>query len=417
MAKAEIFNLQSVKKRKLSNWLESWIEYTEALPSPALWRRWGGISLIAGALERKVFTKTGIGPLYPNLYVVLVGPPGTGKTTVTSEVWHMWNELSDGGDANGFHLASSSLTSASIIDDLREASRRITLPNLTGFEMFNSLAICSNELGVLLPEYDNSFMSKLTDIYDGHPYSERRRTKDINFKIEHPQINLLAATTPSYLNGMLPEGAWEQGFLSRTLLVFSSETMRRAIFTETKKREDLRRDLVDDLRIIFSMMGKMTWEAEAVEGIENWAAAGAPPSPEHPKLMHYNTRRVAHLLKLCIVASVMQHDRLVITLENFQTALDWLIELEVYMPDIFKSMVVGGDSRAMEECWYHVLQLYAKDQKEISEQRIIAYLAERVPAHNVGRVLEVMIKGGLLIPQVGDAPGNWYKPRPRKIGT
>lgn len=64
---------------------------------------------------------------------------------------------------------------------------------------FNSLTIVSNELGVLLPEYDPAMMSKLTDIYDGKGYSERRRTKDLNFKIDAPQINLIAATTPSFL--------------------------------------------------------------------------------------------------------------------------------------------------------------------------------------------------------------------------
>lgn len=416
MAKGEIFNLQPVRKRRLENWIDGWLEYTETLPSPALWRRWGGIMLIAGVLERKVFTKTGIGPLYPNLYVILVGPPGLGKTAITNEVWHMWNDLTEAGDTNGFHLASSSLTSASIIDDLREANRRIFQPG-SDIITFNSLAICSNELGVLLPDYDNSFMSKLTDIYDGHPYSERRRTKELNFKIEHPQLNMIAATTPSYLNNILPEGAWEQGFLSRTLLVFSSESLRRSIFSETKRREDLRNDLLADLRIIFNTTGKMKWEEDAVQAIENWAAAGAPPLPEHPKLLHYNTRRVAHLLKLCMIASMSAGDSLVITLDHYKKAMDWLIELEVYMPDIFKSMVVGGDLRAMEDCWYNTLQIYAREQKEVSEARIAEFLGARIPAFNVPRVLALMVQVGMLIEQVGDGPGKWYKPRPRKLNT
>lgn len=417
MAEGKTVNLRSISgkpaSRRLTNWIDSWDEYTSVLPSPSLWRKWAGISLIAGALERKVWIKTAIGHLYPNLYVVLVGPPGVGKTILTSQVWSMWNNLSDVGDPNGFHLASSSLTSASIVDDLREATRRIIHPNME-ISSFNSLAICSNELGVLLPEYDTSFMSKLTDIYDGHPYSERRRTKELNFKIDAPQLNMIACTTPSYLNGMLPEGAWDQGFLSRTLIVFSAETLRRPIFGETVLHQDLRKDLEHDLQLIFHTFGKITFDEEAVKGIENWAAAGGPPVPEHPKLMHYNTRRTAHLLKLCMIACVSAGEALTVTLDNFHTALDWLLEMENVLPDIFKAMVVGGDSRAMEECWYQVGLWHQKDSRPIAEARIVAFLAERIPAHNISRVMEVMERVGMLKKEFTGAPGEWYIPASRK---
>lgn len=414
---SEVVKLQPVKsKRKLANWLDGWVNYTEVLPSPEIWRLFSGISLIAGALERKVWIKTSMGNLYPNLYVVLVGPPGVGKTVLTSQVWRMWNELSDNGDPNGFHLASSSLTSASIIDDLREANRRIIQPNME-ITTFNSLAICSNELGVLLPEYDNSFMSKLTDIYDGHPYSERRRTKELNFKIDSPQINLLAATTPSYLNSILPEGAWDQGFLSRTLLVYAAERMTRPIFTEIKMQDDLNRDLIHDLRQIFALHGGIKFRPEAAELIEKWNQEGQQPVPEHPKLMHYLTRRLAHLLKLCCVACVSSGEELVVTVDHFRTALDWLVQMEFYLTDIFKAMVVGGDQKAMQETWYFVAQQYAKSNDAVAEGLIIEFLSQRVPANNVARVLGIMEAAGLLKKDFTGKPGNWYLPRAKKVGT
>jgi hypothetical protein len=289
-------------------------------------------------------------------------------------------------------------------------------PNMEVYS-FNSLAICSNELGVLLPEYDNSFMSKLTDIYDGHPYSERRRTKELNFKIDNPQINLLAATTPSYLNSILPEGAWDQGFLSRTLLVYAAERMTRPIFTEIKMQEDLYKDLTVDLRRIFALHGGIKFRADAAAAIERWNAEGQQPVPEHPKLMHYLTRRLAHLLKLCCVACVAEGDELVVTLEHFQTALDWLVQLEFYLTDIFKAMVVGGDQKAMQETWYFVAQQYAKSNEAIAEGLIIEFLSQRVPAHNVARVLGVMEAAGLVKKEFTGKGGNWYVPRPRKVGT
>lgn len=406
--------MPTIPGRKLPNWISSWMDYTDPLPSPRLWRLWAGIALVAGALERKVWITTGIGKLYPNLYTILVGPPGLGKTVLTSQVWHFWNLLQDQTD-DGFHLASSSITSASIIDELVAAKRKVLNYDAADpLTQFNSLAICSNELGVLLPEYENAFMSTLTDIYDGHPFSQSRRTKDIRLRVESPQLNLIAATTPSYLTGILPPGAWDQGFLSRTMIVFSSESLKRAVFSETKLQAALKDQLVADLRLIFTDFGPITMTDEAQQMLENWHAQGGPPIPEHPKLQHYLTRRTTHLLKLCMIACCVTGTTRVITKEHLQIALDWLLELELYIGDVFKAMVVGGDAQAMQECWFNFLQVWAKEQRPIAEGRIIAFLSERLPAHSVMRVVDVMERSGMLKAELMAGVGKAYTPRPRK---
>lgn len=387
-------------KRRLSSWTQAFYDFTDSLSSPTLFRKWAAISLVAGALERKVWIKSALGALYPNLYVILVGPPGVGKTVLTSRVWAMWAALSDGTD-KGHHVASSSVTKASLIDTLVDAERRIVRPTaVPPVETFHSLKICSNELGVLLPSYENDFMNTLTDLYDCHPYSERRRTKDLYLKIDAPQLNMIAATTPSYLNNVLPEGAWDQGFLSRTMLVYSGESIRRPLFEETKLNDKLEKELLEDLKVIGELYGKMTFEPAAAQVISDWHMEGGPPQPEHPKLMHYNTRRTAHLLKLSMVACASRTNNLVINLDDVQQALDWLIEVETFMPDIFKSMAVGGDSRAIQDCWYHVYQIYIKEKRPISEARVIYFLQERVPAHSIMRIIEVMRQAKLLEKQI-----------------
>lgn len=395
-------------KRRLNSWVDSFYEYTDLLPSPSLFRKWVGISIIAGALERKSWVRTLGSNLYPNMYVILVGPPGVGKSVLTSQAWSLWYELT--GEGDGQKLASTSLMKAGLIDDLRDATRRIVRPSEDPpVVTFNSLKICSNELGVLIPGYDNDFMNTLTDLYDGHPYAERRRTRDLNFKIDAPQLNLLAATTPSYLNNVLPEGAWDQGFLSRTILVYSGQTTIRPLFSEETYDSKLRRDLIHDLKIIGDLYGKMTFAPDAAECVSKWHMDKGPPQPEHPKLMHYNTRRTAHLLKLCMVASASTSDELVITLDHVGQALDWLIEVETFMPDIFKSMAVGGDARAIEDCWYHAYTLWMKEKKPIQEHRIIHFLQERVPAHSVTRILDVMVRAKIFEKEL-----DGYKPKPPK---
>src|SRR5262245_36744470 len=112
------------------------------------------------------------------------------------------------------------MTSASLIDALNESARRIVRLGDPPYIEFNSLTVISRELGVLIPSWEAALMNNLTDIYDGYVVDQKRRGKDLRIKIDYPQINLLGACTPSYLNEVMPAGAWDQGFISRTLLIY-----------------------------------------------------------------------------------------------------------------------------------------------------------------------------------------------------
>lgn len=240
-------------------------------------------------------------------------------------------------------------------------------------------------------------MSTLTDLYDGSRYMERRRSSKTGaILIEKPQFNLLAATTPGHLNDFLPPGAFDQGFLSRCFLVYSGEMQLRPLFDVARGNAERWAALKKDLRRIGTIYGEMKFSPVAAEKITAWHMGGRTPVPGHPKLNNYNTRRTLHLIKLCMVASASCGDSLEITELNYQQALDWLLEVESHMPDIFKSMASGGDMKVIEECWYYVFQVYAKTKAPVPEAKVFQFLQERVPAHTVERIADVMCRAGLL---------------------
>jgi len=397
-------------QRKLSNWVDSFYEYSDNLSSPDVFRTWTAISTLAGVLERKVWAKT-YANLYPNLYIFLVAPPGIGKTALTGIARKMWLGLPNQ------HVCSSSVTKASLMDELDAAKVIVTRPKeVPATVSFNSIKVGANELGVFLPTYDAEFMGALTDIYDGEGYSETRRSMPDAINIPNPQINLLAATTPDYLGKLLPEGAWDQGFLSRVIMIYSGDRQLRNLWEENpesdKEKEVLRRHLTHDLKIIGNLYGEAKFTPEARKVINDWHMAGGPPAPEHPKLTNYNVRRTAHLLKLCLVSCVAVTNELVVSLDHVQTAMDWMIEAEHIMPDIFKALSTSSDLDVIKATWHFCYTLYLKKKHEpIPEYMLIQFLQEQVPTHRIEHFVKSLVGSKLLeevfLPKVGKC----YKPR------
>lgn len=393
-----------MKSRRLPDWIDAFEEYATGFPSPGIFKRWGGIAAIAMALERKVHLRTNIGELYPHLYIMMIAPPGVGKSIITSTVQTFIGGLSD------HYMAPSSVSRASLIDALMAAERRVVTPQLNPPVMsFNSLAVIQNEMGVFLPAYDTEFMATLTDLYDGKRYTEKKRSKDINNNMASPQLNLFCATTVAYLHDTMPEAAWDHGFLSRTILIHSGEMVIRSLFDIIDKSEVLETALKEDLKTVGALHGRFKFTPEAAKAIDAWHQSGGKPKPDHPKLQHYNSRRTAHVLKLCMVAAVSRGNELLITIEDYHRALDWLFEAESFMPDIFKSMSIGGDAKAIEDTYYWAYKLYVKKGEAVAEAQVIEYLQNKVPSHSVERILQLMVKSRLL-EKVLDG----YKPRARK---
>lgn len=300
------------------------------------------------------------------------------------------------------HVAPSSVSAASLVDSLVLANRKIIRPNeQPSFVQFHYLATVASELGVFLPQYDPLFMNSLTKFYDGEHYEERRRTSSVkHVQIAHPHLSIIGGTTPSYLNSFLPEGAWDQGFTSRTIFVYSGESVFTEIFGDEEGFTRLESEyitLLSDLKRISGLYGRLSWEPDAAAAISAWNRAGLAPVPEHNKLTHYNTRRLSHVIKLCMVACVARTNDLRITADDYQTALGWLLEIETYIPDLFNSHGVSGDTAAIDDAWDFIFRAYSKDQKRpVLEHRVVNFLRTKVPSHSIMKVIEIMERSGII---------------------
>lgn len=395
--------------RNFPDFVEAFEDLTSYTGSPARLRRWAAISAIAGALERKVWVKTKGRPFYPGMYIILVSPPGVGKSEILMHARRLWEKLED------HKLSATSVSKASLIDDLHDAHRVLIHAGKTPpTTEFNSLIVSVSELGVFLPEFANEFMNVLTDIYDGHPYKERKRTKNLVIDIPKPQINLLTGTTPGYLTALLPEGAWDQGFMSRTMMIYAGEQNLVSLFAHNSVDPEMEKKVQQDLKRIGNLYGQIEFTVDAMQFIDEWYLNGQEPRPDHPKLQHYLTRRPGHLLKLAQVACVSESDTLEIAVRHVQQAMDWLVDAETAIPEIFKAMTSGGDGKVMDEAWHMLFRFSATYAgKGAPHSMLIEFLSRRVPSHSVERIIDLMDKSGM-IRAVAEKGGMQYFAKERK---
>lgn len=396
------------------------MDYTEGIPSPEVFRQWTAIATAAAALERRVWVETARKTTYPNMFVLLVGPPASGKTVSIDYAKDLIREIKK------FHIAPSSVTSASLIDAIGEADRKIM--NGSQLVEYKSLIVQASEFGVLVPSHDLEFMAQLNDIYDcPRVFSQKRRHQHggKTREIINPQVNILAGAQPGFLSSLLPEEAWHMGFTSRLVMIYASSAPPVEMFPDSSAEQDAAsygkaKALIRGLLVMSSFHGKFEWATDAMLALGQWAREGCPPVPESPKLQHYNGRRGLHTIKLCMIATAMrlsmqsEDDRaLLITLADVDRARGWLLHAEQLMPDIFRDMIMKSDGQVLDELHYAMWKVFAKDKKPIHEQRIVEFLGTKLPSEKVFRVLELAERAGIISRITGD---KFYTPRP-KSGT
>lgn len=395
------------------------MQMTEADDTPYLYRQWSAISLVAGALERRVWTIVGRqGGLprrtYPNLYVLLIGAPGVGKFIVNTvrELWR--NTKEPGSQKLAFHVGDSNMTKASMLDGYIKCIRSFLPPNGSPYE-YNSMLIAAEEFGVFLPSNDTSFIAMLNDIYNAPDfYSETRRhgpAKEVH--IDNPILNILGGAQPVWMKTIFPEEAWGMGLFSRIIMVYATSGEPIDPFGEGFDRPIVRQQLVNELNRLSILYGELKWSEAARRTMTVWHVAGGPPAPTHSKLEHYCRRRTQHAIKLALVSAVSRTGKCGLIEEiDVVRAIAWLTEAEKLMPDIFRAMIGQSDHDVIEELYRYMVNMYATNKRQpIHERFLVMFLSRRVPSDKVFKIIEAAERSGM-ITRIGGT--ETYRPNERK---
>jgi len=315
--------------RKLPNWYNGWLDYMEDSESPILYHKWVAVNLIASALGRRVYISWEK-QVYPNFFILLVGPAGCRKGTAMSPGKEMLREI-------GIKIIPDSITTQRMIEKMQEMQDPYTTPD-GQMHIAAEANIYSEEFTVFIGYNDKEKMQLLANWYDCLDHWEYETKHQGKNYIDGVWLNLIGATTPILLQDSLPRESFGGGLNSRIIYVVAEKKEKIVIFPflNREKRQPLRDKLIADLQSMRMLYGEFETSESFRRRWEQWY----PTQQEIPmqndfKMAGYIERRATHILKLCMVMNAARNGGMIITEEDFNQSLLLLEETEVKMPKAF----------------------------------------------------------------------------------
>jgi len=324
--------------REVPDWVEGWLELTANTEPRPMYRRWCALSTVAAALRRKCFLEWGSETFYPNMYIVLVGPPAARKGTAMRPAVEMMA-------AHGLKIAADETSRQKLVKTLQDEREQIVHSD-GRINFHSSLTILSTELTVFLGYKNAEFLTILCDwfdcksrfVYDTFLHGEQ--------EVINLWVNLLGATTPSTLQSSMPEGAVGTGFTSRTVFVYE-EDKAGVIIKPTLGPPMLFEAISRDYARIKSMDGPFLTTPGFDDLYTTWRtnAESDPPQFNELRLEFYIERRMLHIMKLSMLYSAARSGAMEITEDDLAKAIWTLETTEQKMAQVFRG--VGSNPLAV----------------------------------------------------------------------
>lgn len=293
-----------------TNLFDTYFQYAEKTEPPLVFHRWSLLSCLGAYLGRQYRLPFGDFNIHPNMYVMLIGDPGTRKSTAIKLSKKVLSSA-------GFEHFSAERTSKEKFlldlegiesDDGAVKDGNAVMRNLFGDDGIigepRDVFICADEFNEFVGTGNLEFLSLLGSLWDWddpkQAFKQRLKTSR-SVSIYQPTISILAGNTHAGFSEAFPPQSIGQGFLSRLILIFGESSGKKITFPE-RPSEEVKRKLADTFSAIRAeVTGEATLSSKARGMLETIYRTFE--GLDDARFKHYSTRRFTHLLKLCLLSS------------------------------------------------------------------------------------------------------------------
>lgn len=350
--------------------------------SPTNYISWGWRFIISSSLQRCVWCGYNDTKIFPNQYIVFVGPAGVGKgmvinpvtkilryhkrkdfttatPTTTQEQAVIINAINKANqedaeegmtkmkgngekiDATLFPYAPDATTFEALVEAMGKSFRRrnIMVVNGDGHPKMDIYGHCSMyfalpELGSLMRKHADSVINYLLGVYDCPPdyeYVTKNKGKD---RVRRGCINFLAGTTPQFMDTVFNQKLIDQGFSSRCFFIFANKNRKNVFIVPPLTDEQLQheKDMLAHVKSLALLYGECRVEPSTWSFLQDWWDKECNNKQKlSPKLDPYKARKNIHVVKVAMANHFGETCDMHIPRERFEEAIEILEQEEKNM--------------------------------------------------------------------------------------
>lgn len=310
--------------RKLkTNWVLSYSDAIDKLSeAPTSYNVWSALSVVSAVLKKRVWIRRGTYKIYPNQYIVLVGPPGVGKGTAI----HPAHAFAKGTTPQMANYISDRVTAPKIIEKLSLGFQTTSVVNgqiVGGLEA--SAVLQATELSTFLGSSD-WMLSFLCDAWDRGEFEYDTKGKGTHI-VKGMCVSLIGACVPEFIRSINKDGATaiSGGFTARTIFVFANDKSKSLVwpqgFEDSVKGKALAGDLQNDLEHISKLGGEFQFTKLGAVEFERFYNNIRIEDEDSDVIRHFKARQNIHVLKVAMCLSAAGRDDLLIDQYEIKTAI------------------------------------------------------------------------------------------------
>lgn len=329
------------------SFLAQYLCYVGDTEAPVFYHRWSAISMIGAYLGRQYSFSLGHFELYTNMYTMLIGDPGTRKSTAIKIAKKIitsagYDKISaDKSSKEKFMLDLAGVdddSSGKSVDELLDSN---LWGDSTEGDADAEMYIACDEFNDFIGLGNMEFISLLGNMWDYNGDFKNRIKTGKSVVIHNPTVSILGGNTSTSFANAFPPDTLGQGFFSRLLLVNGESTGKKITFPVMPSMDETASIVRELQRIKIEVRGAAKLTPVARDLLDK--IYKVTPQMADTRFVSYSNRRFTHLLKLCLIISASEYST-TITEAHVVEANTLLTHTEHLMPKALGQFGKGRNS-------------------------------------------------------------------------
>lgn len=324
-----------------NSFLEDYLLYSTTDEAPTMFHLWCGFGAMSAIMGRRCWLNHGENSIFPNLYILLVGEAGGGKSTALTKARRMIAEIGT------VPCTASVETVEGLIRVIAGEGGKTSKPSECYLPLewpdgvtrgTHNMVITANEFVDMIRSSKETWTGFLCNVYDENFYSYRTKGQGHD-KIEGPYICLLGAVPTDISKDMQAASIITSGLARRTLFQYGERRFSdpKAFPTWSDKNKEARVRCIARLHQLQTFRGEMRLSDAAREWWVAWYNNHSITTPERatPATQGWLSSKPNQIQKLAMLCCLSDSDLLIIEPRHFEFALASLNDLEKDLHHIF----------------------------------------------------------------------------------